>query len=255
MHKQLQEKQLLLQLEKVWLKGTDATIYLASIHLGACTINQLTKHTTINRITVHDSVKRLINKWLLMETFSNKKRLVFPQQINNLQHLVDIKRSEMDQLQHDVSTTIHLLQSLHLESAYLPHIRIAKWRAGISQMLNEIKEHTATKIQIISDSWHFDELLTINFLENLQDKKHTIDIILPPWFEHFVFSAHAKKIAIKSYTIPTDMQRNGGMTIRWDIVALHAYEGVYITTTIIENKAITSMMKSSFQAMWEKCER
>jgi len=255
MPQQLQEKQLLAQLQKIGLHETDAKVYLASIHLGACTINQLTKHTKINRITVHDSTKRLVQKWLLLETFSGKKRLVFPQQISNLQHIVDLKKSELDTLQHEVSTTIHLLQSLHLQSTYLPHIRIAKWRAGIQQMLHEIKEHKTTKISIISDSWHFDELITGHFLDNLETKKHTVDIILPAGFEHFIFSAHAKGVSIRSRTLADTIQRKWGMTIRWDTVALHAYEWVYITTTLIENKAIVAMMKSSFSAIWGQCEK
>jgi len=43
------------------------------------------------------------------------------------------------------------------------------------------------------------------------------------------------------------------MTLRENLVALHAYEGVYITTTLIENTAIADMMKTSFQTMRERC--
>ena len=246
------QEKLLQQLQEIWLNPTDARLYLASIHLGACTVQQLAEYTHINRITTHDGIKRLIKKGLLLETFSHQKKLIFPQQINNLQHLVDIKKSELDQLQHKVSQTISLLQSLHLESAYLPHIRIMKWREGIRQMVNEIKEQKQAKISVISDSWHFDELLTVNFLESLEKNKHGIDILLPPWFEHFIFSAHAKGIAIQSRTIPEHMPWKWGMTLRENFVALHAYEGVYITTTLIENTAITDMMKTSFQTMRER---
>lgn len=52
------------------------------------------------------------------------------------------------------------------------------------------------------------------------------------------------------------MQRSGGMTIRGDDsqakIALHAYEGIFITTTIIENNPIQHMMKNAFQNMWDK---
>jgi hypothetical protein len=40
------------------------------------------------------------------------------------------------------------------------------------------------------------------------------------------------------------------MTIWGNKVALHAYEGIYITTTIIENNPIAQMMTNSFENMW-----
>jgi len=247
------QQKLLQQLDKLWLHKTDAQIYLASIHIGACTINQLTSQTKINRITVHDSIGRLIEKGLLLETFSGRRRLVFPQQINHLQHLVEKKKTEMDQLQYDVATTINLLQSLHLQSSSLPQVRISKGSAGIEEMLREIKEWDEWMIQTISDSRHFDELLNVHFLDSLQSYKQPIQMILPSWFEHFIFSANAKGLQIDTRTITQDMKRQGGMTMWWSKVAFHAYEWVYITTTIIENIPITNMMSQCFESIWQKC--
>ena len=52
------------------------------------------------------------------------------------------------------------------------------------------------------------------------------------------------------------MKRSGGMTIRGNDshakVALHVYEGIFITTTIIENNTIQLMMKDAFQNMWNR---
>lgn len=245
----LNDPQLLAQLEKIGLHSTDASIYLASIHIGACTINQLTEHSWYHRITTHDSVGRLISKWLLLETFSGKRRLVFPQQISNLQHLVDLKKAETDQLQHDVSTTIWLLQSLHLQASYLPQVRITKGRTGIESVIQEIKQDTPEQLSIISDSRHFDELLNVHLLESMKSETTAIAMILPTGFEHFIFSAHAKGITINTKILEEHNTRTGWMTLRWNKVALHAYEGIYITTTIIENKAISMMMQSCFNTM------
>jgi hypothetical protein len=43
----------------------------------------------------------------------------------------------------------------------------------------------------------------------------------------------------------------GGMTVRWDKVALHCYEGRYITTTIMTNHAISQMMLFFFEQVWK----
>jgi hypothetical protein len=240
------------QLQKIWLRDTDSKIYLASITLWACTIKQLTEHTQVNRITVHDSVGRLIEKWLLLETYSNKRRLIFPQQISHLQYLVDTRKAEVDQLQHEVSSTIHLLQSLHLQSDHLPQIRISKWRQGINDMLSEISNKKPDSLLVISDSRHFDELISINFLNKLSKAKTKVQMILPTGFDHFIFSAHAKWVFIETRTLDSQDWRKWWMTLWWDTIALHAYEGIYITTTIIENPAIAQMMKCFFEKMYWK---
>ncbi len=245
------QKKLISQLKKIWLNETDAKIYLFSIHIGACTIKQLTDQSSINRITVHDSVGRLIEKGLLQETYSNKKRLVFPQPIENLQHIVEIKKTEVNNLQQQVNTTINILQSLHLQSSYLPQIRLSKGRAWIKDLLWEIKNAKPKELYTISDSRHFDELLNIKFLEEM--KKTQIHMILPRWFEHFIFSAHAKWVSINTKTLTNETNRSWGMTLREDTVALHAYEGVYITTTIIKNEAITQTMKHVFENTRKMC--
>lgn len=241
-------------LRNIWLSETDAHVYLSSVRLGAWSINQLTENTKINRITVHDSVARLITKWLLLETFSGKRRLIYPWPIHQLQWLVDNKKSELDQLQLNVNKAIHTLNSLHLQSDYLPRFRISKWRQGISDMIHDIKWESEWELLIICDSWHFDELLNVHFLDNLNTYRGSIRMIIPAGFEHFIFSAYAKWLKIQTCTMPDTMKRSGGMTIRgsnpYSKVALHAYEGIFITTTIIENNPIQVMMKDAFQNMW-----
>jgi hypothetical protein len=69
-------------------------------------------------------------------------------------------------------------------------------------------------------------------------------------YEHFSFThkAYHKKLYVK-YLTDAHVWR-GGMSVRGNKVALHSYEGIYITTTIIENAPIAVMMRASFGAMW-----
>lgn len=252
--KKINHNRLISQLKKIGLNETDAEVYLASIHIWAASIKDLTTHTKLHRITTHDSVWRLIEKWLLLETFSGRKRLIFPQQIDQLQHLVDIKKAEIDTLQQNVTSTIQILQSLHLQSDYLPRITISKWRAWIRTVVSQIKQESPKDLYIISDSWHFDELISVHFLDNLAQSKTKLHMILPRWFEHFIFSAHAKWVNLSSKTLGEAMKRSWWMTIRWSTVALHAYEWIYITTTSINNLPISTMMKQSFENIRERWE-
>lgn len=56
------DQTILEQLRTIGLAETDALVYMTCIHLGACSVGQLTTKTKINRVTVHDSVARLIHK-------------------------------------------------------------------------------------------------------------------------------------------------------------------------------------------------
>jgi predicted transcriptional regulator len=94
--------------------------------MGASTVVQLADESGLNRVTVHDIVGRLVDKGLFLETRSGQRRLVYPKQIDALQSLVEIKRSELTQLQSTVDQTMSLLRDVQLSSTYLPQIRFYK---------------------------------------------------------------------------------------------------------------------------------
>jgi len=229
------------------LGETDAHIYLASVRIGACSINQLSSKTGINRVTTHDSVGRLIEKWLLLNSFAGKRRLIYPQQIHHLQSLVDQQKTKIEQMQLQVNQVIGQLQSVYSLSEFLPRVRVSKGREWIQDMLAEIKHDAPNNLNIICDSWHFDELLNVHFMDRMRWIQWTISMIIPTGFEHFIFSAIAKNLPIKAQSLQEDIIWSWGMTLWSNKVALHAYEWIYITTTIIENKAIATMMDGIYQ--------
>ncbi|HMY80789.1 MAG TPA: hypothetical protein PLW93_03610 [Candidatus Absconditabacterales bacterium] len=236
------------QLGALGFGETDTHIYLASIRMGACTINQLSSQTGINRVTTHDSVGRLIAKGIVLETFAGSKRLIYPQPIHHLQSLVEQEKIRIESMQQQVNQLISSLSALSMNAEYLPKIRISKGRQGIADTIKEIRQDKKDNLKIICDSWHFDELLTIHFMENIKGWKGSIQMIIPTGFEHFIFSAIAKNIPLDVQSYQDDLLWSGGMSIRGNKVALHAYEGIYITTTIIENKAISGMMEHVFNS-------
>lgn len=229
---------------------SDCIVYLLWLEMGASTVVQLAEESGLNRVTVHDIVWRLIDKWLFLETRSGQRRLVYPRQIDALQSLVDIKRSELTQLQSHVDQAMSLLRDVQLSSTYLPQIRFYKGQEGIALVGKEMLDDWQS-ICIISDSWHFDDLIDNKFLDKATWHPSQISLIIPMGYEHFSFTHKAKhdKLMIKYLT--GNEQWRGAMSIWGNKVALHSYEGIYITTTIIENAPIAVMMRASFGAMWK----
>lgn len=241
-------QQLTKSLIELWFHESECLIYLLGLEMWASTVVQLSEELGMNRVTVHDIVGRLIEKGLFLESRNGQRRLVYPKQIESLQSLVDTKKSELTQLQLKVDQTVSLLRDVQLSSYYLPQIRFYKWQEGIATIGREMLDDDQP-ISIISDSWHFDDLIDNKFLDKTITHSHPINLLIPMWYEHFSFThkAYHTKLSIKYLT--DSMMRRGGMAVWWHKIALHSYEWIYITTTIIENWPIASMMQASFQAL------
>ena len=244
-----QQQKLTNSLIELWLGESDCVIYLLGLEMGASTVVQLADESGIHRVTVHDIVGRLVDKWLFLETRSGQRRLVYPKQVDALQSLVDHKASELTLLQSRVTETMSLLRDVQFSSVYLPQIRFYKWQEWINLVGREMLDDRQP-IQIISDSRHFDDLIDNKFLDKAVWHPSSISLLIPMGYEHFSFTHKAKHDKLSIHYLTTQQTRRGSMSIRWDKVALHSYEWVYITTTIIQNPPIALMMRASFQAMW-----
>lgn len=232
-------------LKRLWLGESEVQIFLLWLENGALTIAQLAQLSNMWRITVHEIVGRLIKKWLYLETKSGRKRLVYPNQVDALERLLDQKSLELKQLQKDAKKASSLLQSLQTQSENFPKTRFYKWQEGIQKMLSEIKKDQQD-IVIMSDGQHFYELIDNDFLEKTLElrnkKKLNVKLLFPTWFEYFTYTQWTYQQQLEIKSLPQQELLKGGMTIRWKKVALHCYEGKFITTTILENTQIRNIL-------------
>ena len=131
---------------------------------------------------------------MFLETHSGQRRLVYPKQVEALQSLVDTKKSELTQLQHQVDQTISLLNNIQLQSQHLPHIRFYKGKEGIQTVIHEMLVDNKS-IAMMSDSRHFDDLIDNKFIEQSAQSDHynqQIQLIIPAGYEHFIFTHKAR---------------------------------------------------------------
>lgn len=251
-----------------WSIRITLTSSYASEDISFGSWNWSSDHMTIGWAARYKSRDRawrcgLIEKWLFAETFSNNRRLIYPNPVQSLQQLVDLHKAKIQQMQLQVDQTISLLQGIQLQGKFLPQVRFAKWHDWVRKLYKEILEDINSfanlkastlnqNIYIISDSRHFDDIIDNKFLDQFVDKNIYIHLILPQWYEHFVFTYNSrlgKKFESREYE--HSLWRNGAMAIWWDKVAMFSYEGIYITTTTIQNKPIHNMMMASRKAIWD----
>jgi len=240
-------------LQKLGLQKSEIQVFFAWLERWAATIAQLASDVDMWRITVHEIVRRLIKKWLLLETYSWKKRLVYPNQIDALPQLIATKKTELERMETQAIKAASLLRSIQLQWEHFPKTRFYKWKEWIAIVTNEIKQDKVD-VALMSDGQHFYDLIDTDFLEKSLDirKKYKIHmrLIFPSWFEYFSYTqwTYQQELDIKS--LPNQDLLKGGMTIWWNKVALHCYDGKFISTTILENYHTTGIMTYLFVQLW-----
>jgi len=242
-------------LKRLWLWDSEVQIFFLWLENGALTVAQLSHLANMWRITVHEIVGRLIKKWLYLETKSGRKRLVYPNQVDAIEHLLDQKSLELQQLQKDAKKASSLLRAIQTQSENFPKTRYYKWQEGIQKMLSEIKKDKQD-VHIMSDGQHFYELIDNDFLEKTLElrnkKKLNVQLLFPTWFEYFSYTQGTYQQQLQIKSLPQEDLLKGGLTLRWTKVALHCYEGKFITTTILENTQIKNIMSYLFQMTWDQ---
>ena len=198
---------------------------------------------------------RLIKKGLFLQTYSGKKRMVYPNTVDALERMLDEKKLALEYLEKEVHTTTALLRSVQSQSENFPKTRFFKGKEGIQMMLSEIIKDKMN-VNIMSDGQHFYDLIDNNFLEKsleIRKKYHLeISMIFPTGFEYFSYTQGSFQQQLHIKALPEESLLKGGCTIRGNKVAFHCYEGKFITTTIMENKQIADIQRFLFDSLWER---
>lgn len=250
---QSHERQIEYILKKLWLNESEITIFMHWLRIGPSTIINLAKHTQTKRITTHAIVHRLIEKWLFLEAYNKKRRLVYPNTLDSLQKLLDKKKFELQELEQEVQSTSEILKSIQSQSENFPKVRFYKGKEGIQIMLNEVMKDKKN-MYVISDSQHFYDLIDNNFLEEShkirQKNKIEVQMVFPIGFEHFYYTQWTYKQKPTIKVLPNEKLMKWWINIWWNKVALHCYKNWFITTTIIENPEISNIILFMFKNVW-----
>jgi len=241
-------------LRQLGLIDSEIAIFLLWLENGALTIAQLATLSNMGRITVHEIVGRLIKKGLFLETRSWHKRLVYPNQVDALENLVAKERLRVQQLEKAAKKASSLLRDIQLMSESFPKTRFYKGQEGIQRMLNEIKKDK-NDVSIMSDGQHFYSLVDNDFLDKtlILRRKQGIKVrlLFPTGFEYFTYTQWTYQQELEIKNLPDADNLHGWVTLRWDKVAFHCYEGKYITTTIIHNAPIAKIQSYLFEHVRE----
>lgn len=179
---------------------------------------------------------------------------MYPNTVDALERLVEEKKLALKYLEKNVLHATDLLRSMQTQSQMFPKTRFYKGNEGVEIMLSEIT-HDRTDVCMMSDGQHFYDLIDNDFLEKslaTREKYHIkVQMIFPTGFEYFTYTQWTYQQHLSIKLLPEECLLKGGCTIRGHKIAFHCYEHKFLTTTIIENQAISDMMRFLFQSVWK----
>ena len=234
------------------LNESEQTVYLTWLHQWPSTVAQLAHTSGLKRVTTHAIVDSLISQGLFTDSHRGKKRLVHPHDISQLETLLEHKKFELEQLESQLSSTLPLLQHIKQLSENFPNVRLLQGTEWLNTTLLEIA-HDKQDVFSLYDAHSFNELIDERTYQRSFSKRQEHNcrthMVLPDWFTDFWHIKREDNYNIHIKTVPTEKLSLGWIDIRGHKVALHNYKEWFVTTTILENKEISAIIRCMFDAL------
>lgn len=242
-------------LQKLWLNQSEQKIYITGLFNGSLTIQQLADKSWLKRVSTHSIVSSLIHEWLFQETMRGKKRLVQPAPPEAIEHILETKQFELDQLSSQYTSTLSLFSKIQHLSENFPKVRMLQWSEWVTTTLLE-QAKDKHDVYILNDAHSLNNLVEEKTLHRSYTKRASLGIktrmVFPEWFTDFWHLSWNEDVAIHIKTLAPEHITTWWVEIRGNKVALHCWKEWFVTTTIMENKETAALMMCMYNALWHQ---
>lgn len=125
-------------LRNLGLSEKEAIIYLASLELGASTIQELSKKAQIKRSSTYDLISFLIERGLMGDFIKGKKKLFIAEPPERLASLIRIQKKELEEKERGLQRIIPELNNLIDISKRKTKVRFYEGKEGIRIIQEDI---------------------------------------------------------------------------------------------------------------------
>lgn len=239
-------------LKQFELSDHERMIFCAGLEVWPASIIQLAQHTHLHRLTVHQTVQAMLQQWLFLETYSGKKRLVYPNSIDGLTLMLEEKKRKIK----------HLEQQLESAKDIFNYLRNKRDTDPMTRLYRGIEWVNVTLMEMAKDKKDVAVLYDAQSLQNIMDEQlyhrsyqqRTLHhsktrLILPETFRDFWHVEWKDDYDVMIRILPPQQIIQWGIEIRWSKVALHCYREWDIMTTIIDNSEIAAIMLVMYESM------
>ena len=239
-------------LKELGLKEKEASVYLASLALGATTILKLSKQSEVSRTTIYEVIDALEKKGLMKKEIKGLKTLYAPEHPERLENTLEVKRNLLQKVLPELEGKYHLKST---ESAIKYYEGLNAIKNVYNDLLKDLKIHDF--YYAISNIKEWQELDEDFFLKNHVEKRAEKGIETKLLFTDSDL-AQKRKQTERNYNeeiklLPKDSNIHVDIVITpYKLVMFQLHEP--LVALVIENKTMINTQKALFEILWNKGE-
>lgn len=253
------EQELIDHLCELGLSTKEAGVYVASLALGAATVQQLAERSGIKRVTVYVILEALMGLGLMSQTNRGKKTLFISEDPTNLQRLLENKERELVEQRSHLSNLVPALQAMGEGAREMPAVRLYDTADGIKTLMHSfIEEAQGDKSEGVCGFSNLDQLYSYfpEFRQTHANPARTKAGIASRFLYGFsegpVMKAYDRQTNRQSRWIPLDKYpAEGDFTIVGNKIMFLAFGGKHPVGITIESGELARGMRTLFNMAWD----
>lgn len=244
------------ELQNLGLSEKEAKVYIASLGLGADTVQNIAKKAGINRPTAYVQIESLKEKGLMSQVEKGKKTFYLAESPERLESLLNVFEKELNLKKSEVGRILPALQNIFAGAGERPKVRFYEGMEEIKSIQNDFLKAERKQVEGFVNLDKLQELFP-DFAKSYTPKRIARKIESKVLYnrgkgrlEEATNPAElrtAKHINFEKLPISSDI------TIYDDKVAFLAYK-VKPIGVIVESKEIAATLRAMFYLIWDTLE-
>lgn len=242
------------ELESLGLPEKETKVYLASLELGAETVQNISKKSGINRATTYVQVESLKAKGLMSEFEKGKKTFYVSESPSRLSRLLNNFEKELDFKKAEVARILPLLNDIFAGAGEKPKVRFFEGMEGARAMQDEFLAVEDKKIESFTNLDKLFELLPKHeedYTKRRIEKGIQTKVIYTRKAGPVENANDPAMLRTTKFVSAEKFPMAADITIFGNKVAIVTYKAKPVGV-VIEDKEIADTMRAIFYMIWER---
>ncbi len=240
-------------LQNLGLSQHEASVYLAALSLGPCTVLSLSKTSRVKRTTIYSVIESLKDKGLITIKITGFKRRFVAEDPRKLQHIIEKKREELTAAMPELELLKHISDDTN-SITYYEGIRAIK--TVYEKLLEDVQQSSTYYVIGNQEFWYSrDKKYFQNFIERRGELARESGVKVKLLLQNSSITLQHKRAEVKYEEIirilPKRVQFETNLVITDFRVLIHQLHEPD-SALVIENPSIIKMHKELFQILWLK---
>lgn len=243
-------------LVKIGLSEKQSRVYLASLSVGAESVQKIAAHAAINRATCYVMIESLIKKGLMTCFTRGKKRYFAAEPPDRLLSLFEIQKRDLAEKEKRFLKILPQLKEIYKLSGEKPKVRFFEDKEGLRAMREDFLRTKDKKIESI---YSVDDLRKVfsreenkKFVKARLKKKIKVEALYTS--KEGPILTRKTTSGERRFVPPTKFPFTSDITLYDNKIAIASLRKK-LMGVIIESKEMTNTLRSLFKLAWENAKK